>query len=255
MGEVVGRLEQWRSKLLLALGEEFEARDIDRLLRGAVVEPFPRRAVLYSPGDISEQVYLLVAGVVALAAIAPDGTPVVIQLLRAGAIFGYSAFLPSRERQFRAEALTDIEVAAVSRDHFASVLAGLSPGGQAAHLARFAETIGRLARRQMALVALSAEDRLVSVLEDLGGDFGIRDSRGTVIDLRLTQEMLAVMAGTSRQRVNAALSELCRQGRIVRDGARIVLLMPAHPSAAPPTPGAPDHVSGALRSRRRTVTV
>ncbi len=255
MGEVVGRLEQWRSKLLLALGEEFEARDIDRLLRGAVVEPFPRRAVLYSPGDISEQVYLLVAGVVALAAIAPDGTPVVIQLLRAGAIFGYSAFLPSRERQFRAEALTDIEVAAVSRDHFASVLAGLGPGGQAAHLARFAETIGRLARRQMALVALSAEDRLVSVLEDLGGDFGIRDSRGIVIDLRLTQEMLAVMAGTSRQRVNAALSELCRQRRIVRDGARIVLLIPAHPSAATPAPGAPDHVTGALRSRRRTVTV
>jgi CRP/FNR family cyclic AMP-dependent transcriptional regulator len=222
----VRRLEQWRSKLLLALGEEFDARDVDRLLSGAVVEPFPRRAVLYSPGNISEQVYVLVAGVVTIAAVAPDGAPVVIQLLRSGAIFGYSAFLAGRERQFRAEALTDIEVAAVSRDHFASVLAGMGPRGQAVMLARFADTLGRLARRQVALVALSAEERLVWVLEDLGRDFGVRDARGVVIDLRLTQEMLAVMAGTSRQRVNGALSELCRQGRIVRDGARIVLRTP-----------------------------
>jgi CRP/FNR family cyclic AMP-dependent transcriptional regulator len=220
---VVRRIEQWRSKLLSVLGDQFVAEDVDRLLAGAVVEPFPRRAILYSPGDVSEQIYVLLAGVVTLSVLAPDGAPVVIQLLRPGAIFGYSAFLPGRERQLRAEALTDVEVAAVSRDHFASVMASVGPDGQAALLARFAHMIGRLAHRQMALAALPAEDRLLSVLEELGADFGIRDSRGIVIDLRLTQETLAAIAGASRQRINVALSELVRQGRISKDGPRIVL--------------------------------
>jgi CRP/FNR family transcriptional regulator len=204
------------------LGGEFCDRDIERLLAGVVVEPFPRRALLYSPGDISEQIYLLLAGVVTMSVVAPDGVRVVLQLLRSGAFFGYSAFLQSRERQFQAEALTDVEVAAVSRDHFLSVLAGMGPSGQAALLARQADTVGRLGRRQMALVALPVEERLLNVLEELSADFGVQDARGTIIDLRLTQETLAALAGASRQRVNAALSELARQKCISRDGPRIV---------------------------------
>jgi CRP-like cAMP-binding protein len=239
----VQRQERWRSKLYSVLGGEFCDRDIERLLAGTLVEPFPRRALLYSPGDISEQIYLLLAGVVTLAVVAPDGARVVLQLLRSGAFFGYSAFLPSRERQFQAEALTDVEVAAVSRDHFLSVFSGMEPSGQAALLARVADTIGRLGRRQMALVALPVEERLINVLEELSADFGVEDARGTIIDLRLTQETLAALAGASRQRVNAALSELTRQNCLSRDGRRIVLRQRQGPSGPGGNPARPTRVT------------
>jgi CRP-like cAMP-binding protein len=215
--------ERWRRKLLSALRGEVPERDIDRLLAGAVVERFRRHAVLYSVGDVSEQIYLLLSGVIALSLAGAGGTRGMVQLLGPGTFFGFCAFRPDRERQFHAEAFTDVEVAALSRDHFTSVLTGMAPRGHTALLARHAEALLRLARRQLALVSLPVRERLLAVLDELGRDFGVRDARGVIIDLRVTQETLGALAGASRQRVSVALAQLARAGFVSHDARRIVL--------------------------------
>jgi CRP-like cAMP-binding protein len=215
--------ERWRRKLFAVLRDDFREDDVDRLLAGSVIETFRRPAVLYSPGDVSEQVYVLLSGVVARSLYTPEGARIIVQLLAPGACFGFCAFQRGRERQLHAEAFTDVQVAAMSRDHFASVLARMGARGAAVVLGGHAEALSRLAHRQMALVALPTRERLLTVLQDLGRDFGVRDTRGVIIDLRLTHETLAALAGASRQRVSVALGELARNGAIVRDGGRIVL--------------------------------
>jgi CRP-like cAMP-binding protein len=230
---------RWRRKLSALLRDEFREEDVERLLAGSVIETFRRPAVLYSPGDVSEQVYVLLSGVLVRSLFTPDGARIIVQLLGPGAFFGLCAFRRGCERQFHAEAFTDVQVAAMSRDHLVSVLARMGPRGHAALLARHAETMSRLAHRQMALVALPTRERVLSVLQEVGLDFGVRDTRGVIIDLRLTHETLAALAGASRQRVSVALGELARSGVITRDGARIVLRRGARPRG-PRRPAALD---------------
>jgi CRP-like cAMP-binding protein len=85
-------------------------------------------------------------------------------------------------------------------------------GEALAMLARYWETSG--GRMMM---------RLAAVLLDLARKFGVADSRGTLIDLKLSQRDLAAMVGCSRQQVHALLEDLSEQRIVQRQGRDLIL--------------------------------
>src|SRR5690606_31728131 len=85
----------------------------------------------------------------------------------------------------------------------------------------------RLEARLGLLATRSARRRLARALLDLAGDFGVRDSRGIIVNLRLTHREIGALLGTSRETASLALVELRRAGLVLPDGKRLVLLDPA----------------------------
>lgn len=81
-----------------------------------------------------------------------------------------------------------------------------------------------LQRLTEALVTRSAIQRLAAVLLELAQAFGVRDSRGTIINLRLTHKELAGLIGATRETVSFAVSDLRQQSLIENDGKRVVVL-------------------------------
>lgn len=83
---------------------------------------------------------------------------------------------------------------------------------------------GRLAQR-LALVSMhGARARLALLLLDLATRFGVRDSRGTIIDLRLTHRELAALIGATRETVSVAVVELRQSGLIATEARRAIVL-------------------------------
>lgn len=100
-----------------------------------------------------------------------------------------------------------------------------SDSALAAAMARL-ESERRVAlQERLAMVAhRTAPQRLASIFLDLGGRFGVKDSRGTIVNIRLTHREMAGLIGATRETVSFAVTDLRRQGFIETDGKRVVLL-------------------------------
>ena len=69
----------------------------------------------------------------------------------------------------------------------------------------------------------SAQSRLAEVLIELASAFAITDSRGTIINIKLTHRIIATMTGTTRETVSFAILDLRKRGLIKNDGKRFIV--------------------------------
>jgi CRP/FNR family transcriptional regulator len=114
------------------------------------------------------------------------------------------------------------------------------------------ELAGRLRRTNIYaehLAGHSAPQRVVRTLLDLADQHGVVEHGATRIDLHLTQDDLASLAGTTRETVNRVLSGLREQGLIQIERARVSVLNLPQLERVGEKPLA-DSCSASLRSHR-----
>ena len=69
-----------------------------------------------------------------------------------------------------------------------------------------------------------AVHREEEALLELAEKFGVRDSRGTLLTIKLTHADLAELVGASRQRTTEQLNDFERESVIARDGRRLIIV-------------------------------
>lgn len=82
----------------------------------------------------------------------------------------------------------------------------------------------RLERRLALVCSQGARARLAGLLIELGERFGVRDSEGVIIDLRLTHREMAALIGATRETVSVAIVELRSAGLVRTEARRVALL-------------------------------
>jgi CRP/FNR family transcriptional regulator len=82
----------------------------------------------------------------------------------------------------------------------------------------------RAEERLAALVFRPVEARVAGALVRLAHQFGVRDSRGVIVNLKLTHRDLAALAGSSRETASVVLTAWRRAGRVAVESRRVVLL-------------------------------
>jgi CRP/FNR family transcriptional regulator, cyclic AMP receptor protein len=123
----------------------------------------------------------------------------------------------------KVQAITDCALLNLPRKPFLDAVMGKSGdeldqavnlifGGALALLSRYWQTLG---------VRLMV--RLAAVLVELAQKFGVADSRGTLIDLKLSQKDLARMIGCSRQQLHALMESLAQRRIVMRQGRQLIL--------------------------------
>ena len=80
-----------------------------------------------------------------------------------------------------------------------------------------------VAQLAVALETQSASERICAALLALSERFGVQGEAGLLIDLKLTNDDLAAIAGVSRQFANATLQELRKRGLIAARGQNLVI--------------------------------
>ncbi|MCA9572815.1 MAG: Crp/Fnr family transcriptional regulator, partial [Myxococcales bacterium] len=97
--------------------------------------------------------------------------------------------------------------------------------GLVSGLARWENHRVQALQSQLSVVAHgSAPQRLAATLRRLARRFGVRDSRGTIINLRLTHRELASLIGSTRETVSVTVTQMRDAGLIQVDAKRFVLI-------------------------------
>lgn len=206
----------------------FEGMSPEQLLsveQRTVMREVRRREVLYLPGDAGDRVFLLKRGVVKISGLSDEGREVILALLHKGEIFGEEAVLEDAPRDHMAEAHDDALVCILSKRDFMEIL---RPHPEMVF--KVTKLIGfrlqTFRSRVERLLFKGAPARLAQTLLELAEAHGVRDARGVVLPLRLSQRDLANLIGVTRESVNLTLGDFRKQGLVEVDGRTLRILRP-----------------------------
>jgi CRP-like cAMP-binding protein len=180
--------------------------EIDSIARASANRRLQRGDVLFTEGDEPGELFVVIAGRVAIANKSIDGRESMMALMERGDLFGEMPLFDGLARSAEARALESSEVIAIPYDpvrdlyeerpqllwRVVALLAGrLRTTDEALADSVFLDVTGRTAKRLLELA-------------------GERDE----FALPITQEELAGMVGASRERVNKAIASFVRLGWI-----------------------------------------
>jgi CRP/FNR family cyclic AMP-dependent transcriptional regulator len=168
-------------------------------------------------GARSQDTYILLSGIAELSHFEGIRSRVVA-VLSPGVIFKLPMMAPGVEHTFRWTALSDCRVAQLTTNSFISISLGI----RAADFSKVADSDnqrwGYLVGRYPSFVRLSLRGRVAVALLELSVEFGVQETRGTLIRVALSQRQLADLVGASRAKVGQVLRDLERKKIVVRDG-------------------------------------
>jgi CRP/FNR family cyclic AMP-dependent transcriptional regulator len=190
--------------------------DLEQAATGSRLRRYPRGQVVFSTGDPSDSLLIVVTGRLKVVVRSADGGELMLAVVEPGGVIGELGVIDGGARSADAETLDAAEVLVVPRDVVLD-LQRKFPDVTAALLAWVASSFRRLTDATADLVFLDLPRRVAkSLLEHP------RDANGAV-DLGLSQEQLSHQVAGTRQSVNQALRGFERRGWIAVNGRQIVL--------------------------------
>jgi CRP-like cAMP-binding protein len=210
-----------RVPLLSGLSEP----ELERIAPLAVARSFPKGARVFQQGDRSDACYLLRSGEVRVTREHSDGRAIALATLGPGEIFGELAMLDGEVRSASVEAVSDVELLALSAADMRGLLARnpeITAKLVVALTRRVRETNERVARQSFQTVP----SRVAGVLSQLVAEESSEGGREG-LTIRMTQADLAQLAGTSRESVSRFLAMLERAGVVKVGRGRVTVLEPS----------------------------
>lgn len=230
-------------KCIDAPSAQFDLNTFLSMIRGARrLTGLPRKHAIFVQGDASHAVFYILRGAVELNVVSKAGKKATIAILNEGDFFGESCLIGQPLRQYSATVMTACTLLQIERKRMAEAL----------HRRReFADVfVAYLLARNVCFVAdladqllSSSEQRLARILLSLA-DFSHAKKTPAAASLRVSQETLAGMVGTTRSRVSFFLNRFRQLGLVAYHGqsgfqvhrallSAVLNEVPAAPKSAP----------------------
>jgi CRP-like cAMP-binding protein len=183
---------------------------------------FTKREVILRESELASSAHILLAGASSLTCLNVRSDRVVVALLPPGPIpeFPTLPFTPSR---FQIEAYDDCRLGSLAWEQFDSITSHSSRSAFRQFHQSNLQQWYRLLLRGSSFLSLSLHERVGLALLELCGDFGIPDSRGTLLRVAVSHNHLANLVGASRPRVTEHLALLEGDGLVIRQGHQLVV--------------------------------
>jgi CRP-like cAMP-binding protein len=178
-----------------------------------------KRQVVYGSGVSARSIYLIQSGQVKLISVTASGRECVLAIYSACDFFGELS-VAGGCRQETAIAMADSVITEIPTDTFLRLLTV-----EGLHEDFMRSLINRSAAQQELitnLITIDSEQRLGKTLLDLAGKLGKKDVKNIRIDLRISQEELSMMVGTTRSRISVFLQKFRNLGLISTSADRFL---------------------------------
>jgi CRP/FNR family transcriptional regulator, cyclic AMP receptor protein len=199
--------------------------EVEALRSAGTVRRHRRQATLFSEGDRSESVVLLLAGRVKIVSSTADGREVVLGLRGPGDLLGELSAVDGERRSASAIALEPVEALSMARTTFRQLLE-TRPALSIALLELLAGRLRDADRKRAEYAAHDALGRVARRLSELADRYGERTPDGVSIGIALSQDELAGWTGASREAVTRALRSLRARGLITTSRRAVVVVDP-----------------------------
>ena len=205
------------------LPAEMRARLAEILPAGRIVRYAPRET-LFSQGEPSDHIAILLAGIVKITASTANGREALLGLRGAGEIVGEFAALYHSPRSATVRALDNVQARLVPASAFIAVL-HRHPDALFGLLHAILGRLRESDRRRLEFAGFDVRERVARLLVELAGTHGEPAADGSVaIGLPLSQAEIAGATGASREAVAKALRTLRACGAVATSRQRITLL-------------------------------
>jgi CRP/FNR family transcriptional regulator, cyclic AMP receptor protein len=182
-----------------------------------------RRHMVWEPGDPANAVYLVRSGIVKLYKVNEEGRELTLHFFTRDQLFGELSCISDQPHDTHAEAYEDCLLLKIGRDDFMRVMMR-TPQLAMRMMKLVGERRQKLESRVENLLFRSAHARLAALFLELAQTFGVRDSRGVIINLKLTHKEIASLIGATRETVSFAILDLRRDELIQTEGKRVILI-------------------------------
>lgn len=197
---------------------ESERREI---LATCTPRRYKRREILCHEGDPGDCLHLIKSGRLIVRVATPFGDTATLTILGPGYSFGELAVLDSSARRTATvEAVENVETLTFSRAQL-TALRQSHPEIDRVIIATLAAQVRRLSAQVLEALYLPVETRVVRRLVDLAAIYGGSNS---IAEIRLNQQDLASMAGTTRATANKVLRDLQQRNILALTRGRITVV-------------------------------
>jgi CRP/FNR family transcriptional regulator len=224
-GEDVTRTISLESLRNVPLFRDFDMAELAEVAQLVTTRRYPKHQTIFREGDPGQTFYLILAGSVAIVRIAPDGRETILSLLKERDFFGEMSVFDTSVRAASVRTLTDVEVGVIERDDFLALI-DRSPRIGRLLVISLSERLRAANKMIAATTSQDIRSRLASVLLNLMANFGEPVANGTRISLRLTNQEMANMIGTTRETVNRTLNRFWDEHVIDMRTSHVVIVDP-----------------------------
>jgi CRP/FNR family transcriptional regulator, cyclic AMP receptor protein len=183
---------------------------------------YKRREVIFHESPLADEAHVLIAGIARITCLNASNERVTVALIAPGPIPELPS-LPMSRFDFRCEAYNNCRVGTLEWKGFE----GVTLNGRESAFKKFHQNDlkhwYRLLRRTSGLLNLDLHERVAIAMLDLCDDFGIEDSRGTLLAVSLSHKDIASIVGASRPRVTEHLGQMERDHLLFRQGRQFIV--------------------------------
>lgn len=184
---------------------------------------YPRSSTILRSEEEPQGVYYLDSGYVRFYSISPEGKELTLNIFKPGSFFPMTWAMGDRPNNYFFETLSDAVITLAPKKEFLN------------HLRQDPETLFDLSRRIMVgmdglltrmeyLLFGSAAQRVASVLLLMARRFGVSNGNGEVkINLWLTHQQIANLAGLSREPTSLEMKKLEREGLLASSSGELLI--------------------------------
>lgn len=196
--------------------------ELSGLTNSLATRNFKKREVILGETGMASEAHILLTGVANITCINAGGERVTVALVPPGPLPEFPSQLPSRWR-FQCEAYNNCRFGTISWEHFNAVALSTPPSAFRQFHQNNLRLWYRLLLRGSTFLNLNLHERLEMALLELCQDFGVEESRGTLLRVAFSHKDLASLVGASRPRVTEHLAQLEREHVVFRQGRQLVV--------------------------------
>ena len=206
---------------------QFLPQDLaDELIRHHTSVTYAKDSIIFLQGSPADLMFWIMSGLVKLYCPISDGDRTLVRLCGPGDVLGYADFIDGDQRHlqaFEAQALTKCTIALFTRDHAVRMLEKLDPPTLLRFMVQMNTAWSSVASWFAETLGYSFRERLYATLKDLATRFGIQDTRGTLLPIKLSHRDLAEMISASRAMVTMLIGDMVEEGLLDRDGRHYIV--------------------------------
>jgi CRP/FNR family transcriptional regulator len=182
---------------------------------------YKKGKIIFMEGEPGDAFYFVLSGGVKLYNTASDGREHIIHIFGRGNVFGEVTLFNDTGYPATAEVLEDSAIGMIRNEELENLIR--QDSSLALELIRVLNRRLLMASVEIRNMAFNdTVQRTAAALIKLSESHGIKTSRGIELDLDITRQELADVAGTARETVIRALTRLKKDGAVEMDGSIVI---------------------------------
>jgi CRP/FNR family transcriptional regulator/CRP/FNR family cyclic AMP-dependent transcriptional regulator len=200
-----------------------EEKGLKAIADTAVLKSFNSGEIIVQEQDSENQsVFIIVSGSVNVVLITTEGKQTILATLQKSDFFGEMALLDGEPRSASVIAAERCSLLILYRRAYLDIIKKF-PSIAVQMLIEMSQRLRKANRHINTLSLMSVYGRVADVLLQIAQDKGVKSGTMTIIQDRPTHQIIADMAGTSRETVSRILSQLQKKGYIIIDKKKIII--------------------------------